>query len=213
MFDSLGIAQDTRNRMVDSILDWRDADDIPHLYGAEVNDYPENRPGQASRPRNGGFQSVDELLLVKNMTPELFHGFFTVETATGKYRRVPGVKELATVSSGLGKVDANEAAPEVLRALPSMSPITAERIVSERTVKRFESPQDLVDRIPEIIGAGAGDYLTVGGGSPSMLVSRATIASSSVSRTVRLLFKTEEKTTILLYMPLLYKKTIESKFD
>ncbi len=213
MFDSLGVAQETRNRLVDSILDWRDADDIPHLYGAEVNDYPGNAPGRASRPRNGGFQSVDELLLVKNMTLELFHGAFTIETATGKYRRIPGVKELVTVNSGLGKVDANEAARDVLAALPSMSPATAERIIGERLRHQFENQDDLVDRIPELANPGAGDYLMVGGGSPSMLMSRATIAASGVSRTVRLLFKREEKTQILLYMPLIYKKTIESKFD
>src|SRR3972149_4516311 len=159
LFDSLGIAPDTRNRLVDSILDWRDADDIPHLYGGEGNDYPRNKPERASQPRNGGFQSVDELLLVKNMTPELFHGSFIVETATGKYRRIPGVRELVTVNSRMGKVDANEASADVLAALPFMTPAIAETIVTERAAKKFDNQDDLNSRVPELGSTGAADYV------------------------------------------------------
>ncbi|PYS56104.1 MAG: hypothetical protein DMG13_01080, partial [Acidobacteria bacterium] len=39
MFDSLGLDEQQRNELVDSILDWRDIDDVPHLNGAEVDDY------------------------------------------------------------------------------------------------------------------------------------------------------------------------------
>lgn len=213
MFDSLGLAQETRNRLVDAILDWRDTDDLPHLYGAEVNDYPGNTPGRPSRPRNAAFQSVDELLLLKNMTPELFYGSFIVDTATGQYRRVPGVRELVTVNSGAAKVDVNEATAAVLAALPGMTSTLMERITAERAQERFESQNDLVKRVPEMATADVREYLTAGAAVPSMLVSRATIASSGASRTIRLLFKTEEKNQILLYLPLLYKKTVEAKFD
>src|SRR5262249_38112872 len=78
LFVSVGVDQETRNRLVDSVLDWRDSDDIRHLYGAEIGDY-EQLPGASEKarlPRNGPFASVDEVLLVKNMTPELFFGRF-----------------------------------------------------------------------------------------------------------------------------------------
>ena len=39
IFDSLGLDERSRNELVDCILDWRDSDDVPHLYGAEVDDY------------------------------------------------------------------------------------------------------------------------------------------------------------------------------
>lgn len=213
MFDSLDVSQETQNRLVDSILDWRDSDDIPHLYGAEVNDYPENTRDRTLRPRNGSFQSVDELLLVKNMTPELFYGLFVIDAGTGQYHRVPGVREMLTVQSGVGKVDVNEAAFEVLAALPSMTPALADRITSTRVQEKFENLNDLVERVPELATNDALGYLSVGSAVPAMLVSRATIASSGVSRTVRLLFKREEKTQILLYAPLIYRKTMESKFE
>src|SRR5439155_2901232 len=38
MFDSLGVGE-ARNELVDSILDWRDSDDVPRQNGAEVDDY------------------------------------------------------------------------------------------------------------------------------------------------------------------------------
>lgn len=213
MFDSLGVSEETRNRLVDSILDWRDADDIPHLYGAEVNDYPENTAGQRLRPRNAAFQSVDELLLIKNMTPELFYGSFVVETAAGQYRRVAGVRELVTVNSSIAKIDANEASLDVLRALPFMSPALADSLISKRGEQSFGSMEDLVQRVPEMFNSDAVQNLTIGAQLPSMLVARATLASSGVSRTVRLLFKREEKVQILTYMPLIYKRTMEARFD
>ena len=213
MFDSLGIPEETRNRLVDSILDWRDADDIPHLYGAEVNDYPENTVSRRSRPRNGPFESVDELLLLRNMTPQLFYGSFVVESPTGKYRRVPGVRELVTVHSGLDKIDANEASYDVLRALPSMTSESVQHIATERAEKRFAHLDDLVERVPELANSAVLQYVNIGVQVPGMLVSRATIAASGVSRTVRMLFKQEEKTQILSVAPLLYRKVMETKFD
>jgi general secretion pathway protein K len=214
LFAALGVDEQTKNRLVDSILDWRDADDIPHLYGAEVSDYPENIPGNSQRPRNAPFQTVDELLFVRNMTPELFYGAFTVNAATGEYERVPGARELLTVNSGIGKVDVNEAKFEVLAVLPLMTRPIAERIVAERVRQRFADAADLVERVPELATSDSLAYLTTeGAAAPAMLIAKATIASSGVARTVRLLFKREEKTQILLYAPLLFRRTVEAKFD
>src|SRR2546425_846467 len=74
MFDSLGLDQAKRNQLVDTILDWRDSDDVPRLYGAEVDDYGQVVLGPGRLPRNQDFQSVDELLLVKGMTPQIYYG-------------------------------------------------------------------------------------------------------------------------------------------
>src|SRR5207247_7871183 len=80
MFDSLGVDCETRNRLVDSILDWIDTIDIQHLYGGEVSDYPVTPVGQLRRPRNAPFQTVDELLFVRNMTPDIYFGRLVFET-------------------------------------------------------------------------------------------------------------------------------------
>ena len=59
--------------VADAILDWLDADDEPREFGAEV-DYYSMLP-TPYMPTNGPLQSVEELLLVRGVTPELLFGF------------------------------------------------------------------------------------------------------------------------------------------
>jgi general secretion pathway protein K len=210
MFDSLGVAVELRNRLVDSILDWRDPDDIPHLYGAEINDYPQT-PGRRL-PRNAPFETVDELLQVKNMTPELFNGSFVVNSATGQYTRIPGVRELVTVDSRSERIEINEAPIDVLRALPQITPELAQLIVAQRSTKAFSSTDDLTKRISGLAGSPAMEYVTVGTPIPTGLVSRATVRNSGASRSVRLSFKREERMQTVSLEPFLYKKVIDIKF-
>ncbi len=56
----------------DAILDWIDADDEPREFGAEIDYYSSlDRP---YRPRNGPLTTIDELLLVRDVTPDLLFG-------------------------------------------------------------------------------------------------------------------------------------------
>src|SRR5207247_2331725 len=136
---------------------------------------------------------------------ELFYGSFNVDSATRQYRRVPGVRELITVYSGDSKIEVNEATPDVLAAIPAMTRPLAESIVKQRGEAKFATLDDLVKRVPEMFNSDALKYMVVTQSPvPTMIVSRGVIAASGASRTVRLLFKTEEKAQILLCMPLLY---------
>lgn len=54
--------------LVDAIIDWVDADDNPRANGAESSSY------QTYLPRNGPLNSLDELLLVQGMTPDILYG-------------------------------------------------------------------------------------------------------------------------------------------
>ena len=56
----------------DAILDWIDPDDEVREYGAEVETYAALNPAYA--PKNGQPDSVEELLLVRGVTPELLFG-------------------------------------------------------------------------------------------------------------------------------------------
>jgi hypothetical protein len=58
--------------LADAILDWLDADDEPRPYGAEV-EYYSGLP-TPYEPTNGPLHSVEELLLVSGMTPDLLFG-------------------------------------------------------------------------------------------------------------------------------------------
>jgi DNA uptake protein ComE-like DNA-binding protein len=56
----------------DAILDWIDPDDTPRANGAESDFYESLSPGYA--PRNGPPVTIEELLLVRGVTPELLFG-------------------------------------------------------------------------------------------------------------------------------------------
>lgn len=58
--------------VADAILDWIDADDQRRPYGAESIEYQSQTPPYA--PRNGNLESLDELLLVTGVTPQLLYG-------------------------------------------------------------------------------------------------------------------------------------------
>jgi len=58
--------------IADAIVDWVDADDTPRASGAESADY--QGLTQPYRAKNGPLNSLDELLLVKGVTPQLLYG-------------------------------------------------------------------------------------------------------------------------------------------
>lgn len=58
--------------IADAILDWIDPDDEPRPLGAEIDHYSGLSP--AYRPKNGPLDSVEELLLVRGITPEMLLG-------------------------------------------------------------------------------------------------------------------------------------------
>lgn len=61
-----------RQTIVSSILDWRDNDHLHRLNGAE-NDYYQSLP-RPYRCRNGEFLSLNELLMVRGVTSDLYYG-------------------------------------------------------------------------------------------------------------------------------------------
>ena len=84
--------------IVDSVLDWRDEDNEKRGYGAEDFDYLGME--HAYECKDAPFESVEELLLVRGVTPELFARITPYLTVYGS-----------------GVVNLNTAPPEVLRAL------------------------------------------------------------------------------------------------
>jgi general secretion pathway protein K len=111
---SAGLEPQAASSLVDKILDWRDANPARRLNGAKDRDY--KAAGFAYGPRNGPFQSVEELKLVMDMTPELFR------------RIAPAL----TVYSGRQFLDPRFAPREALLALPGMTPSAAANAVTSR---------------------------------------------------------------------------------
>lgn len=99
-----------------AVKDWIDADSVVTGNGAE-NAYYQGL-GKSVTVRNGPMESIDELLLVRGVTRELFHGT----------RERPGLARFLTVY-GEGSVNINTAPKEVLRALsPAITEDAANRM-------------------------------------------------------------------------------------
>ena len=58
--------------IADAILDWLDDDDSPREFGAEAEYYSSLAPPYG--PKNGPLETVEELLLVRGVTPQLLFG-------------------------------------------------------------------------------------------------------------------------------------------
>lgn len=95
--------------IADALLDWMDPDDEPSAYGAESSFYLSQR--EARRPRQGRFQRLDELLLVRGVTEELLYGpRQTMRNRSRSERPQPidrGWSQYLTVVSGERNVAAN----------------------------------------------------------------------------------------------------------
>lgn len=91
----LDIEDTQKEIIIDSILDWRDEDDLLRLNGAEDN-YYQNLP-KPHKAKNGAFDTIQELLLVKGVTKEIFYG----STDSEKEEDEEGIKEEDKSKKGL----------------------------------------------------------------------------------------------------------------
>jgi general secretion pathway protein K len=129
---NLGIPGETANKIMDSILDWKDEDNLRRLHGAE-DAYYESLP-VPYKAKNGNFDTLEELLLVQGMTPEILFG-------SGSH---PGLINFLTVYSKGSAINLNAAAKEVIMALPNMTPSMADAIVQFRESAELRGQQDVV---------------------------------------------------------------------
>jgi general secretion pathway protein K len=115
-----GTSSEHADIIVDSILDWKDADDLHRLNGAETDYYLSlAKPYKA---RNADFETLEELILVRGITPEILYG-------TGSTK---GIIPFLTIHGKTGQVNITAASKEVLAALPGMDTAMVERIVEFR---------------------------------------------------------------------------------
>jgi len=121
--------------LVSSIIDWTDSDDqvtyLPFVRnetgGAESRYYNRLKPAYACR--NAALETMEELLLVKGMTPEIFDRLSDHVTVYGD-----------------GDININYASTLVLQSLSEeMDAALAQLIVDRRKMKPFESVAELRD--------------------------------------------------------------------
>ena len=115
--------------VVDSIVDWHDDDDEQGNNGAESRFYLDREPSYPAK--NSDFDSIEELLLVRGVTPELFYG------SDG----VPGLKDIFTpyirTNGEHPKVNIRRAPAAVLQALLG---IDAEEVAALIELREEQDP-------------------------------------------------------------------------
>lgn len=120
-FVNLGFAVEESEALTDAILDWRDTDSLVRLHGAESDDYLAQRTPYPAK--DGPFDTLDELLLVRGVTPALFYG-----------QGGNGLRDLFSVYSAGGSSGPNllTASALVIRAVMGIDAGMAEDLVNRR---------------------------------------------------------------------------------
>jgi len=89
--EKIGFPSEKAEELVDCILDYRDADNVPRPYGAEEDYYLSLSPPY--KPANSAFKTLEELLFVKGITPEIFWSLYNFLTVYGKNVKYPKKEE------------------------------------------------------------------------------------------------------------------------
>ncbi|KRT55558.1 Type II secretory pathway, component PulK [endosymbiont of Ridgeia piscesae] len=126
---STGMKKEQARSLVDAILDWRDADDLIRLQGAEARQYA--AAGLAYRPANARFKSEQELKMVLGMTAETYRAI------------VPFI----TVHSKGGALDSAQAPAALLRQLEQQEAAVM-RGSAGRQIDRPQVPGSLPRQLP-----------------------------------------------------------------
>ena len=151
IFTNLGIDNVRRDILVDSIMDWRDADDLHRTNGAENDYYSSLSPPYTAK--NGLLDSVEDLLWIRGMTTALFFGYAEEKAPPGDEARRVGLRDIFTVDSPIDRVNLRTASAEVIHALMGIPLEKCRSFVEER--KKL-AEKTLGDLLP-LLGIGAGD--------------------------------------------------------
>ncbi|HMJ64631.1 MAG TPA: helix-hairpin-helix domain-containing protein [Candidatus Binatia bacterium] len=150
-----------------AIQDWRDGDNTARASGAEADYYASLKPPYL--PRNGPFQTIRELLMVRGVTRDLLggedanlNGILDPEEDDGK-DTLPiddgdgvldaGWSGLLTIdsaarnenASGQQRIDVQSADEKTLATLRGITPELAKSIVTYRGQNKFENIADLLE--------------------------------------------------------------------
>lgn len=181
---SLGVEEVERDIITDSILDWRDDNNLHRVNGAE-NDYYTSLPYPYSC-KDGPFETVEELLLVRGVTHSLFYGCYQpLEEQEGSTVWRKGLIDLFTVYSRSTRVDINAAPKEILMSIPGVDEETAEALVKARSKK----PLHGLKSVQELLGAETysrvAQYLSLAPSFTYSIVSTGLVPESNVQRRVK----------------------------
>ncbi len=151
IFTNLGVEEPRRTILVDSIMDWRDPDDLHRVNGAE-NDYYQSLAVSYSA-KNGPLDMVEDLLWVRGVTSALFYGYNEDGAGQGRDQAVVGLRQIFTVDSPIDRVNLRTTSAEVIHALTGIALERCRAFIEERKKLSERTLKDLLS----LLGVGTGD--------------------------------------------------------
>ena len=220
MVGGFGLTDKEENIIVDSIIDWRDTDSFHRINGAESDFYQSlDQPYEA---KNCHFDYISELLLVRGVTPEIYHGalkhlasvwddpeitestpFSPIQQyLTLKNQSAYAMQQFLTLESrskihrkdevDYNRIDINSAPAQLLRALPGMDEYDVEAVVEARQKAAFTSVASLINIIGSRLYTVIVPYLAVQKSRFMTITSSGTLDNSPIYRTVRATIKIDD---------------------
>jgi len=138
--------------IADAILDWIDEDDQVRSFGAESTYYLGLDPPY--QPRNGPFLALDELLMVRGVTPELLYGIDTnrnFSTDTQEQPRGP----LLQLDNSMGRLDRGWSAYLTIYSAESTIAPTGEAKLNVNSTDL----QNLHSQLQQVLGQEATNFI------------------------------------------------------
>jgi len=199
---SLGVDERERDIITDSILDWKDENNLHRINGAE-DDYYESLPNPYSC-KDGPFDTTEELLLVRGVTPSIFYGCYGAP-GEGDTKAVwkKGLIDLMTVYSRSSRVDVNTAPKEILMSIPGLSKEDAERIIEARSDEPIKSLNTIRDLLGNETYTRVLRRLTISRSRIYSILATGSVPGSGVQRrvkgVVRINLRKEEKYQVVYW--------------
>lgn len=174
---NIGMPEDRWPELIDSYFDWIDTDEDPREEGGETNDYYSKLEKPYSA-KNGPFETVRELLLVKGFNKAVLEGgILNPEEPKESWITITNGVERLFTTYGDGKVNVNAVRADDVKTLMSLPGVTEEgayAILEEREQPAsrnasekdedpsFKSTQDFMERVGDLLeDTAVGNYISV----------------------------------------------------
>ena len=128
---AMGVDPGHAEQIVAAIVDWRSPAGLTPFDAFYLSRAP------SFRARHASFEEVEELLLVRGITRDIYYGTYSRNEA-GQLIPRPGLKDCVSIFGTTETFDINTAQPPVLTAL-GMPPQTVAAIVARRRMQPFRS--------------------------------------------------------------------------
>jgi len=182
LFEARGVSEERAAQLALAIDHWRKPSGSDEEGFKALDDYYRDAGYQPTHTR---IASVDEMLLVRGMSRDIFYGTAAFSREHG-IQSLYGVGQDLTVYSQSTLVNVNYASKAVLLSVPGMTEELTEGIIEERIQGPFKSLDDLTQRLANSPSAESLPYLSVeDNGRTYTILAVGMVNGSSLRRAVK----------------------------